>query len=130
MAVAYEHSKDLKKHNYQEIGRQYLTYLLEDKEYEEAARLCVKILGKSKAMWEEEVYKFAQIHQLKAIAPYLPREEPKLSPGVYEMVLNEFLQTDHVVSVHCLMALLHCWTRTLTPTQIQRGFPMATVILC
>ena len=102
MAAACEHSKDLKKHNYQEIGRQYLTYLLEDREYEEAARLCVKILGKSKAMWEEEVYKFAQIHQLKAIAPYLPRDEPKLSPGVYEMVLNEFLQTDHVVSMHCI----------------------------
>ena len=98
MTAACEHSKDLKRHNYQEIGRQYLTYLLEDRKYEEGARLCVKILGKNKAMWEEEVYKFAEIHQLKAIAPYLPRDEPKLSPGIYEMVLNEFLQTDYVVS--------------------------------
>ena len=49
----------------QEIGKQYLTFLLEEREYEDAARLCVKILGKSKELWEEEVYKFAQIHQLK-----------------------------------------------------------------
>ncbi len=87
----------MKRHNYQDIGRQYLAYLLEDREYDEAARLCVKILGKNKVLWEEEVYKFAQIQQLKAIAPYLPRDDPKLTPGVYEMVLNEFLQTDHVV---------------------------------
>lgn len=106
MAAAYEHSKDLKKHSYQDIGREYLTYLLEDREYEEAARLCVKILGKNKAMWEEEVYKFSQLRQLKAIAPYLPRDDPKLAPGVYEMVLNEFLQTDHVVSHKCFMPSL------------------------
>ncbi len=33
----------------------------------------------------------------QAVAPYLPRGEPRLAPEIYEMVLNEFLQTDHVV---------------------------------
>ena len=32
---------------------------------------------------------------LQVIAPYLPTGEPALSPQLYEMVLNEFLQTDH-----------------------------------
>ena len=82
---------------FQDIGKQYLNYLLEEKGYDEAARLCIKILGKNKELWEEEVYKFAQIQQLKAIAPYLPRGDPQLAPAIYEMVLNAFLQTDHKV---------------------------------
>lgn len=49
----------------QAVGRAYLDYLLEEQEYDEAGRLCVKILGKKKESWEEEIYKFAKIHQLK-----------------------------------------------------------------
>ncbi|XP_041366904.1 vacuolar protein sorting-associated protein 41 homolog [Gigantopelta aegis] len=94
MAAATEHNKELRRHTYEDIGRQYLNYLLEAKCYDEAGRLCIKILGKKKALWEAEVFKFAKIKQLRAIAPYLPREDPKLSPAVYEMVLNEFLHTD------------------------------------
>lgn len=52
------------------------------------------LLGKEKKLWEEEVYKFAQVHQLKAISPYLPTGENKLDQQVYEMVLYEFLKTD------------------------------------
>ncbi|XP_064614137.1 vacuolar protein sorting-associated protein 41 homolog [Liolophura sinensis] len=95
MAAAMEHSKELKKHNYQEIGRLQLEHLLENEAYDDASRLCVKILGKNKELWEEEVYKFAKIRQLKTIAPYLPQGDPKLSPAIYEMVLNEYLQSDY-----------------------------------
>ena len=42
-----------------------MSYLLSKREFEKAAQLCVKILGKNKDSWEEEVYKFAQIKQLK-----------------------------------------------------------------
>ncbi|CAH1788445.1 unnamed protein product [Owenia fusiformis] len=94
MVTATAHSKDLKKHNFQDIGKAYLAYLLEEQSYSEAAQLCSRILGKSKDLWEEEVYKFAQIRQLKSLAPYVPREEPRLDPAIYEMILNEFLQTD------------------------------------
>lgn len=51
----------------QAIGRAYLDYLLEEQDYDEAGRLCVKILGKKKESWEEEIFKFAKIHQLKVI---------------------------------------------------------------
>ncbi|KAI0227033.1 Vacuolar protein sorting-associated protein 41 [Lamellibrachia satsuma] len=94
MVATLEHGKTLKRHDYQDIGKQYLNFLLAEERYEDAARLCVKILGRNREMWEEEVFKFAQIHQLKAIALYLPRGEPSLSPAIYEMVLNEYLQTD------------------------------------
>ncbi|ESO87990.1 hypothetical protein LOTGIDRAFT_126722, partial [Lottia gigantea] len=97
MAAATQHEKELKKHTYQGIGQEYLHYLLEEEQYDEAGVLCIKILGKKKDLWEDQVYKFAKIKQLKAIAPYLPRGDPKLSPAIYEMVLNEFLQTDYEV---------------------------------
>ena len=74
-----------------------MEYLLKTEQFDEAGRICVKVLGKNKELWEQEVYKFAHIHQLKAITPYLPRGEPKLSPAIYEMVLNDFLQTDQQV---------------------------------
>ncbi|XP_074658816.1 vacuolar protein sorting-associated protein 41 homolog [Tubulanus polymorphus] len=94
MNAATEHSKQLKYHNIQEIGRLYLDYLLQEKKYDEGGKLCRRVLGNNRQLWEEEVYKFAHIHQLKAIAPFLPKSNPKLDPAVYEMVLNEFLQTD------------------------------------
>ncbi|KAL5007431.1 hypothetical protein ScPMuIL_016237 [Solemya velum] len=94
MSAAVTHDMDLKKHNFQEIGRRYLNFLLEEQRFDDAAQLCVKILGKNKDLWETEVYKFTKIKQLKAIAPYLPRIEPQLSPAIYEMVLNEFILTD------------------------------------
>ena len=50
---------------HQDIGKQHLDFLLTEERYEDAARLCVKILGRNREMWEEEVFKFAQIHQLK-----------------------------------------------------------------
>lgn len=94
MAAASEHSKELKTHTYAGIGKAYLNYLLEGGYYDDAGHLCVKILGKRKDSWEEEIYKFAKIHQLKAIAPYIPRSEPRLERAIYEMVLNEFLISD------------------------------------
>ncbi|KAK2146463.1 hypothetical protein LSH36_606g03004 [Paralvinella palmiformis] len=95
MAVALDHGKELKRHNYQKIGLLYIDYLLERGEFTQAAQLCVKILGKKKDLWEQQVWKFHQIHQLKVLAPYLPTGEPSLSPQLYEMMLHEFLQTDH-----------------------------------
>ncbi|KAK6166083.1 hypothetical protein SNE40_022857 [Patella caerulea] len=97
MAAATQHEKELKKHTYEAIGQDYLHYLLEEEQYDDAGLLCVKILGKKKDLWEEQVYKFSKIKQLKAIAPYLPRGDPKLSPAIYEMVLNEFLMSDYEV---------------------------------
>ncbi|XP_059151993.1 vacuolar protein sorting-associated protein 41 homolog isoform X2 [Physella acuta] len=95
MAVALEHTKELKTHSYHAIGRAYLDYLLEEQAYDEAGRLCVKILGKKRESWTEEIYKFAKIKQLKAIATYIPRSDPRLDSAIYEMVLNEFLSSDY-----------------------------------
>jgi hypothetical protein len=51
--------------NLQKIGLIYLDYLLDERDFDGAAQLCVKILGKKKELWEAQVLKFHQIHQLK-----------------------------------------------------------------
>lgn len=45
----------------------YLEYLLEEGNYEEAARQCPRILGKNKESWEEQTWKFQKLRQLKVI---------------------------------------------------------------
>ncbi len=59
--------------------------------------------GKEKNLWEEEVFKFARLHQLRAVTPYLPRGECRLDPHIYEMVLFEFLKTDSAVRTHMIL---------------------------
>ena len=41
--------------------------LIEEENYDAAAKLCVKLFGKNKEMWENEAYKFASIRQLKVL---------------------------------------------------------------
>lgn len=42
---------------------------------------------------------------LQALAPYLPRTEPQLSPAIYELVLNDFLNTDCEVRRNTIIKL-------------------------
>ncbi|XP_049953703.1 vacuolar protein sorting-associated protein 41 homolog isoform X1 [Schistocerca serialis cubense] len=93
-AVIQFEGRDLKKHDLLNVGRAYLDHLLSVQRYQEAAELCVKILGRDKRLWEEEVFKFVRLHQLRAVSPYLPRGEPSLDPHIYEMVLYEYLKMD------------------------------------
>uniref|UniRef100_A0A8C8G3E8 Vacuolar protein sorting-associated protein 41 homolog n=1 Tax=Oncorhynchus tshawytscha TaxID=74940 RepID=A0A8C8G3E8_ONCTS len=58
-------------------------------------RKCQKVLGKNMELWENEVYRFKTIGQLKAISQYLPRGDLRLRPAIYEMILHEFLKSDY-----------------------------------
>lgn len=87
--------KNIKRHKVQDIGLAYITHLVEKQDYDLAARKCQKILGKNMKLWEDEVYRFKKIGQLKAISRYLPRGDLRLRPVIYEMILDEFLQSDY-----------------------------------
>ncbi|KAH8272159.1 hypothetical protein KR018_004495, partial [Drosophila ironensis] len=77
------------------VGRLYINHLLTKREYENAAKICLRFLGNNKALWEEEVFKFVKCQQLRSVSAYLPTSEScKLDPHVYEMVLYEFLKFD------------------------------------
>ncbi|XP_031367642.1 vacuolar protein sorting-associated protein 41 homolog isoform X1 [Apis dorsata] len=93
-AVTVNNGKNCKKYTLVDVGRVYLDHLLGCGKYDEAGKLCLKILGKDKKLWEEEVYKFARVHQLRSISSYLPRGDVTLDPLIYEMVLYEYLKMD------------------------------------
>uniref|UniRef100_A0A672T7B4 Vacuolar protein sorting-associated protein 41 homolog n=1 Tax=Sinocyclocheilus grahami TaxID=75366 RepID=A0A672T7B4_SINGR len=85
--------KNIKRHD--KIGMAYINHLVERGDYDAAARKCQKVLGKNMDLWENEVYRFKTIGQLKAISQYLPRGDLRLRPAIYEMILHEFLKTDY-----------------------------------
>uniref|UniRef100_A0A672T736 Vacuolar protein sorting-associated protein 41 homolog n=1 Tax=Sinocyclocheilus grahami TaxID=75366 RepID=A0A672T736_SINGR len=87
--------KNIKRHDVQKIGMAYINHLVERGDYDAAARKCQKVLGKNMDLWENEVYRFKTIGQLKAISQYLPRGDLRLRPAIYEMILHEFLKTDY-----------------------------------
>ncbi|TMS08967.1 Vacuolar protein sorting-associated protein 41-like protein [Larimichthys crocea] len=87
--------KNIKRHDVQKIGMEYINHLVEKGDYDSAARKCQKVLGKNMELWENEVYRFKTIGQLKAISQYLPRGDLRLRPAIYEMILHEFLKTDY-----------------------------------
>lgn len=77
------------------VGKKYVDFLLNRKEYTKAAELCSNILGDDKALWEKEVFKFARNHQLRTISKYLPvAPKHQLNSHIYEMVLYEFLKME------------------------------------
>uniref|UniRef100_A0A3Q4H7W7 Vacuolar protein sorting-associated protein 41 homolog n=1 Tax=Neolamprologus brichardi TaxID=32507 RepID=A0A3Q4H7W7_NEOBR len=87
--------KNIKRHDVQKIGMEYIDHLVNTRDYDSAARKCQKVLGKNMELWENEVYRFKTIGQLKAISQYLPRGDLRLRPAIYEMILHEFLKTDY-----------------------------------
>ncbi|XP_042202802.1 vacuolar protein sorting-associated protein 41 homolog isoform X2 [Callorhinchus milii] len=95
MMAAEISQKNIKRHNMLDIGRAYIDYLVEKGDYHGAARKCQKVLGKNMDLWENEVYRFRKMGQLKAISQYLPRGDLRLRAAIYEMILYEFLESDY-----------------------------------
>ncbi|KAG0184699.1 Vacuolar protein sorting-associated protein 41, partial [Apophysomyces sp. BC1034] len=98
-----------KRFDVHEIGQTYLNWLVKEKQFGEAAKECRHVLANDKPLWEGWVFRFAEMGELKAIAPYIPMKDPQLSSTVYEMVLAWFLKSDH----QALLKTIHLWPRTL-----------------
>lgn len=62
MQVITEHGG---KYSLVSVARLYLDHLLSEKKYEEAGRLCQQTFGNDKVLWEEEVFKFVKVQQLR-----------------------------------------------------------------
>ena len=89
---AEQNPRLLTRHSVIDIGKRYLDYLLDDLEFTEAAKLCVRVFKNDKRLWQEvAVSKFDRINQLKALAPYLPigtsNNQVQLDKQIYESVL-------------------------------------------
>lgn len=96
-----------------QVTRFYVDHLLAHHKFEEAAKLCMRIFENNKDLWEEEVYKFVKVKQLRSVSQYLPRtNDSKLNPQVYEMVLYEYLKFDRLG----FLALIKEWPPNLYNT--------------
>lgn len=96
-----------------DASRLYVDHLLSLRQFDDAAKLCLRALGNNKDLWEEEVYKFVGFQQLRSVSPYLPTQEDcKLDQQVYEMVLYEYLKFD----AKGFLNLIKEWPKTLYET--------------
>ena len=68
-----------------QVAQRYLEHLLGERQYAAAAALTPRLLRKDAAAWERWVYLFAQLRQLKELAPFIPVAEPTLRNTAYEM---------------------------------------------
>ena len=75
------------------VSLNYIDYLIATKEYERAAEWCAQT-SLSVKLWEEKVIIFAKEGRLDAIHQRIPTQPDtsRLSPVIYEQVLNEFLR--------------------------------------
>lgn len=90
-----KNTSQCRKHTEQSIAGVYLDNLLAQNRFQDAARLCLNVFGRDRTPWQEYIYKFARVHQLRAVAPYLPRDiSSPLDPQIYEMVLYEHLRLE------------------------------------
>lgn len=118
---------DNKRYNLINLGKLYLDFLLTNQEYDKAGKLCLKVFGKSKPLWEEEIYKFAQLHQLRSVSPYIPRGyDCKLNPHIYEMVMYEFLKYDS----SGFLTLVKEWNPELYNTSAVINAVMEHLLVC
>ncbi|KAJ3192921.1 Vacuolar protein sorting-associated protein 41 [Entophlyctis luteolus] len=76
------------------IGIKYLTSLMQDGDYEQAAAMTPKILRTDPKLWEQWIYSFMGIDKLAVLLPFIPFSQLQLNKAVYEMILSRFLETD------------------------------------
>ncbi|KAL1502552.1 hypothetical protein ABEB36_007677 [Hypothenemus hampei] len=101
--------RKIHKHTVQSVGIEYLDYLLSRGMFDAAGRLGLQIFENDPSLWEDQIYKFAGVHQLRAVSPYIPRTlESKLSPHIYEMILFEYLKFDAQGFLQLIKELNHC----------------------
>eukprot|EP00833_Pecoramyces_ruminatium_P006798 jgi/Orpsp1_1/1180830/evm.model.c7180000074804.1 len=81
-------------HDIVDIGQKYMTTLIKEKRFSEAAAICPKILRQNGELWEEWILLFNNSDKLSEIIPYIPNTNPQLNPSIYELILSYLLQHD------------------------------------
>ena len=94
LEVARAQVRFLKRLKLLRVGQACISHLIEDGKFMAAAELCPELYQDNQKLWEGQVYNFIEIGQLLVMAPFIPVLNPKLSPTIYELVLNEFLKMD------------------------------------
>lgn len=99
--------------NAEEIGRNYLNFLVDEGRFDEAARVASKILGRNVGAWEDWIFMFVEKGQLGTAIPYVPTSDPTLTGLIYDMILAHFLQHDPTK----LLSTVEEWPAEIYSTQ-------------
>jgi len=81
-------------HDIVDIGQKYMTSLVNENRFSEAAAICPKILRQNGELWEEWILLFNKSNKLSEIIPYIPNANPQLNPSIYELILSYLLHND------------------------------------
>lgn len=100
-------------YNSAEIGRKYLSWLVDEENLEKAAKVASKILGRNAQAWEDWIFLFVERGKLGTVIPYVPISDPVLTGMVYDMILAHFLQNDPKT----LLTTLKNWPPEIYSTQ-------------
>ena len=98
LAMAKGRERELVHADLGEITHEYILKLVNSGAYDDAAKQCSRLLGTDVVRWEQWIFTFSKRGQLPAISPFIPIDKPRLTPTVYEMVLDNFLNTNVPVS--------------------------------
>jgi hypothetical protein len=93
---AQKFERDLRIHSVRHIQEAFLNHLIAKGSYDEAAAICPNLLQGDPDLWQSWIAAFSEKGQTKALAPYIPTENPRLSYFTYGIVLRDFLVSDHV----------------------------------
>ncbi|KAL3991178.1 hypothetical protein ACH3XW_34810 [Acanthocheilonema viteae] len=97
MQYANEHKTQLEHLDPVDIGRRYLSSLIEQKRFAEAATNLKAVCGRQKDLWEYYVNEFEQNNVVLQLAKYLPVKDPQLEPECYQCVLIAALHNHPVL---------------------------------
>ncbi|VDK80649.1 unnamed protein product [Onchocerca ochengi] len=97
MHYANEHKDELEHLDPVDIGRRYLSSLIEQKRFAEAAANLKAVCGRQKDLWEYYVNEFEQNNVVLQLAKYLPVRDPQLEPECYQCVLIAALHNHPVL---------------------------------
>ncbi|WVQ84653.1 hypothetical protein IAT38_006808 [Cryptococcus sp. DSM 104549] len=76
------------------IGLKYMSHLVAQEHFEQAAELAPKVLRDDAAGWEMWIDTFVQHNHLPVIIPHIPTQKPQLGRPVYELVFGHLLVND------------------------------------
>ncbi|KAM3727480.1 Vacuolar protein sorting-associated protein [Dirofilaria immitis] len=97
MHYSNEHKAELEHLDPVDIGRRYLSSLIEQKRFAEAAANLKTVCGRQKDLWEYYVNEFEQNNVVLQLAKYLPVRDPQLEPECYQCVLIAALHNHPVL---------------------------------
>lgn len=111
IALAFADKNALRLNQLDELLALHIEILLQQDNIEEAARECKLLFDKDRSLWEKWILVFVKRNRLSAIVPYIPTGAPRLSPSIYDMVLDTLLMSNP----RCLYETIIRWSSVFPP---------------